>query len=68
MVVRSRLQTYLDSNDMMPKTQSAYRPFHSTETALSKVYNDCETYSTADLSTISLLLMVNRSLLCVYSI
>jgi len=39
-VVQSRLQTYLDSNDMMPKTQSAYRPFHSTETAHSKVYND----------------------------
>ena len=39
-VVQSRLQTYLDSNGMMPKTQSAYHPFHSTETALSKVYND----------------------------
>jgi len=38
--VQSRHQTYLDSNDMMPKTQSAYRLFHSTETALSKVYND----------------------------
>jgi len=37
-VVQSRLQAYLDSNDMMPKTHSAYRPFHSTETALSKVY------------------------------
>ena len=39
-VVQSQLQTYFDSNDMMPKTQSAYRPFHSTETALSKVYSD----------------------------
>ena len=39
-VVQSRLQTYLDSNGMMPKTQSAYRLFHSTETAYSKVYSD----------------------------
>jgi len=24
----------------MPKTQSAYRRFHSTETAVTKIYND----------------------------
>jgi len=30
----------LDSNDMMPPMQSAYRRFHSTETAVTKVYND----------------------------
>jgi len=39
-VVQDRLQVFLDSNDLMPPTQSAYRKFHSTETAVSKVYND----------------------------
>ena len=39
-VVQRQLQAFLNSNDMMPKTQSAYRPFCSIETALSKVYND----------------------------
>ena len=38
--MQSQLLTYLDNNDMMPKTQSAYRHFHSTETVLSKGYND----------------------------
>ena len=39
-VVQSRLQEFLDSNGMMPPMQSAYRRFHSTETAVTKVYND----------------------------
>ena len=29
-----------DSNDMMPPMQSAYRRFHSTETAVTTVYSD----------------------------
>jgi len=39
-VVQCRLQAFLDSNDMMPPMQSAYRHFHSTETAVIEVYND----------------------------
>ena len=38
--VQSRLQEFLDSNNMMPETQSGYRRYHSTETAATKVYND----------------------------
>ena len=32
-ITQCRLQLFLDSNDLMPETQSAYRRFHSTETA-----------------------------------
>ena len=39
-VVLCRLQAFLDSNDMMPPMQSAYRRFHSTETAVTTVYSD----------------------------
>ena len=39
-VVQDILQAFLDSNNLMPPTQSAYRKFHSTETTVSKVYND----------------------------
>ena len=38
--VQVRLQAFLDNNDMLPASQSAYRQFHSTETAVLKVYND----------------------------
>ena len=38
-VVQARLQAFLESNRLMPKTQSAYRKYHSTETAVTRVYN-----------------------------
>jgi len=38
-VVHNWLQTFLDSN-YHSRSQSAYRQFHSTETAVTKVYND----------------------------
>ena len=38
--VQSGLQEFLDSNNTMPKEQSGYRRYHSTETAATKVYND----------------------------
>jgi len=38
--VQNRLQEFLDSNDLMPVSQSAYRRDHSTETAVLKVQND----------------------------
>ena len=39
-VVQRRLQEFLDSNNLMPETQSAYRQYHSTETTVTKVYNN----------------------------
>jgi hypothetical protein len=39
LVVR-QLMDYLRSNDVLPSCQSAYRPFHSTETAVLRVLSD----------------------------
>ena len=38
--VCSQLTLFLESNDLLPHVQSAYRHGHSTETALLKVYSD----------------------------
>ena len=37
---RLDFQAFLESNRLMPKTQSAYRKYHSTETMVTRVYND----------------------------
>ena len=72
-VIQHRLQAFPDSNDLMPKTQSAYRRFHSTETAVTKIYNDllfaayggqmsgfCLLYLTAAFDTVDHTLLLDR--------
>ena len=39
-VVQVRLQAFLDINRLMPTAQSAYRKYHSMETATAKVFNN----------------------------
>ena len=45
--IQTRFQSFLDSNNMTPTTQSAYRQFYSTETAVTKMYNDLYIISTS---------------------
>ena len=39
-LISSQLRNYLDDNGLLPPSQSAYRPAHSTETALLKLTSD----------------------------
>ena len=38
--VQMLLKAFIDNNNLMPTKQSAYRQGHSTETAVTKIYND----------------------------
>jgi hypothetical protein len=55
-VIANRLQSHLSSNGLMPEYQSAYRKFHSSETALLRVQNDILVSSDSGHSTALLLL------------
>ena len=65
-VVQTRLQAFLDSNNLILVTQSAYREFHSTETAVMAIYNDM--LLAAEPSQVSIIKTVcsvpQRSVLC----
>ena len=39
-IIQRRLQAYLDDSALMPVRQSAYRLYHSTETAVTKVFDE----------------------------
>jgi hypothetical protein len=58
-IVRKQLMSYLESNMLLPKNQSAYRANHSTETALLRVYLDL--VATCDAGKISLLALLDLS-------
>ena len=58
-VVLSQILTYLNINNLFPQYQSAYRQFHSTETAVSKVLSDI--YKASDQGYCSLLCMLDLS-------
>ena len=56
-MVQGQLQRYLTANNAMPQHQSAYRLYHSTETALIKITNDL--LQTADHGLVSPLCMLD---------
>ena len=56
-VVQNKLQHHVTSNDAMPKFQSAYRQFHSIETAFINIFNDL--LLAADLGQVSALCLLD---------
>lgn len=58
-IVLKQLLAYLNSHDLICQSQSAYRPFHSTETALVKVCSDV--LSSLDEGNVSILTLLDLS-------
>ena len=58
-IVLKQLLAYLNSHDLICQSQSAYRPFHSTESALLKVSNDV--LSALDEGNVSMLTLLDLS-------
>ena len=54
-----QMNAYLKENDLLPVTQSAYRKYHSTETAVLKVLSDV--YAAADTGDVTLLALLDLS-------
>ena len=64
-VIHRQLSTFVETNQLLPPTQSGFRRFHSTETAVVKVYNDIVTVLDAGLITALLLLDFSAAFDCV---
>ena len=58
-VVHRQLSNFIEAHNLLPLTQSGFRRFHSTETAVLKVYNDI--VSALDLGFIAVLLLLDFS-------
>ena len=58
-LVLNRVMSYLNNSNLLPTHQSAYRRYHSTETAVTKVYSDI--LGAADDGKLSLLILLDLS-------
>ena len=55
-IISNRIRSHLDKNNLSNPNQSAYKPLHSTETALLKIHNDiCMHMDTGKTTTLVLL-------------
>ena len=59
-LVLEKTRSFLVENDLFPSFQSAYRPFHSTETTITKIHMD--TLEAADEGSFSFLILIGSFL------